>query len=86
MHETRLRAVGGSVMLTIPKPILEVLELGVNSEVGLSISTGRLIVEPKPLRRRYTLDELMAQCDPDAPMTDEEREWLEAKPVGRELI
>ena len=85
MHLTKLRAVGGSVMFAIPKPILEGLDLQVNAQVGLSVSDGRLIVEPHP-RRRYTLEELMTQCDLSAPMTDEEREWLEAEPVGREII
>jgi hypothetical protein len=38
------------------------------------------------LQPRYTLAELMAQCDLDQPMTDEDREWLDAPPVGREGI
>ena len=33
---------------------------------------------------RYTLGELMQQCDPQAPSSDEDRAWLEALPVGRE--
>lgn len=37
-------------------------------------------------KRRYTLDELLAQCNPDAPMTPEEREWVDAPAVGREII
>ena len=37
-------------------------------------------------KRRYTLDELLAQCNPDAPMTPEDREWVDAPAVGRELI
>jgi len=28
----------------------------------------------------------MAQCDLDQPMTAEDREWLDAPPVGREGI
>jgi antitoxin ChpS len=44
-----------------------------------------MIVEPK-VRPRYTLAELMAQCDLDQLMTDEDREWLDAPPVGREGI
>jgi antitoxin ChpS len=59
--------------------------LQVNAQVGLSVSEGRLIVDPHP-RRRYTLEELMAQCDPSAPLTDEEQAWLDAEPVGREII
>jgi hypothetical protein len=35
---------------------------------------------------RYTLDELMQQCDLQAPMGDETRAWLDAPPVGREAL
>jgi antitoxin ChpS len=45
----------------------------------------RLVVEPHK-RPRYTLDELLAQCNPKARRTKEEREWLTDKPVGGELI
>ena len=34
---------------------------------------------------RYTLEELLAQCDPKAPRTEEEQAWLDARPVGREF-
>ena len=37
-------------------------------------------------RVRYTLDELLAQCDPSAELTPQEREWLDAPAVGRELL
>jgi antitoxin ChpS len=83
MHLTTLRTVGGSVMFAIPKPILESLGLLPNTQVGLSVAEGRLIVEPHP-RPRYTLTELMAQCDLSAPMADEMRAWLAAEPAGRE--
>ncbi len=43
---TTLRTVGGSVMFAIPKAILENLNLAPNRQVGLSVSEGRLIVEP----------------------------------------
>ena len=85
MHLTTLRTVGGSVMFAIPKAILESLNLVPNTQVGISVSDGRLIVELHP-RPRYTLAELMDQCDLSAPMTDEDRAWLDAAPVGREEI
>jgi antitoxin ChpS len=34
---------------------------------------------------RYTLDELLAQCDPAAAVTEEDREWIDMPAVGREL-
>jgi antitoxin ChpS len=85
MHFTKLRSVGGSVMFAIPKAILESLDLLPNKQVGLSILDGRLIVEPHP-QPRYTLVELLKQCDPSLQVTDETRTWLDAPPVGREEI
>src|SRR4249920_1783192 len=60
-HAARLRKVGGSVMLAIPKPMLDALHLAPDASVDLSIKAGRLVVDPKT-RRRYSLDELLAQC------------------------
>jgi antitoxin ChpS len=78
-----LRNVGGSVMMAIPKSLLDCLGLAANTKVALSVDHGRLIVEPRP-KPKYTLAELLAQCDPSAPESPEEREWQEMEPVGRE--
>jgi len=40
--------------------------------------------ERKPRKGRYSLADLLAQCDLNAPMTDEDRDWLDAPSVGRE--
>ncbi len=85
MHTTSLRKVGGSIMLAVPPALLEILRLRPGARVGIGIESGRLVVQPQQ-RRRYTLDELLAQCNPRAPRGKEEREWLESKPVGGELI
>lgn len=62
MHTTRLKRVGGSVMLTVPPALLNALSLGTDNEVGMVIDNGRLIVEPYR-RPQYSLAELLAQCD-----------------------
>lgn len=85
MVTSRLRTVGGSVMMSIPKPLLEGLGLAANAKVALRIEDGRLVVEPRP-RPRYSLAELVAQCDPAAPPSAEARDWDEAPPVGREVL
>jgi antitoxin ChpS len=85
MLMTTLRSVGGSVMFAIPKPILEGLGLSANTQVGLSVSEGRLIVDPIP-RPRYTLAALIEQCDLSAPATQESQDWLDDLPIGREII
>jgi antitoxin ChpS len=72
-------------MLAIPKPMLEALDLGPDASVGLSIKAGRLVVDPKK-RRRYSLDELLAQCKPSARRSRVDRDWTGGRAAGRELI
>ena len=72
-------------MLAIPKAMLDALDLAPEASVGLSIKAGRLVVDPKR-RRRYSLDELLAQCKRSARRSREDRNWLAGGPVGRELI
>ena len=85
MHTTNLRKVGGSVMLAVPPALLDILRLQPGAKVGIAIESGRLVVEPKQ-RRRFTLDELLAKCNPRARRTKEEKEWIESRRVGGELI
>lgn len=85
MYTTNLRKVGGSIMLAVPPAILELLQLGAGATVGVSVDGGRLIVESQP-RRRYTLAEVLAASDYSQPQPPEEREWVDAPAVGRELI
>jgi antitoxin ChpS len=68
MHTTHLRKVGGSVMLAVPRALLDILNLQPGAKVGIAVESGRLVVEPRQ-RPRYTLDELLALCDPKAPRT-----------------
>ena len=85
MHTTNLRKVGGSIMLTVPPAILDILHLHAGATVGLAVDHGRLVVEPI-LRPRYSLDDLLAQCDASVEVSAEDRVWLDSKPVGRELL
>ena len=84
MYTTSLRKVGGSVMLAVPPAILDLLHLQVGDEVDLEVEHGHLLVEPRR-KPRYTLEELLNQCDPSAPLSEEEQEWLNVKPVGLEI-
>lgn len=84
MHRTTLRKVGGSVMLAVPPALLEQLHISVGSTVGVELDGERLIV--KSTHPHYTAAELLADYDSTTPPTDEEREWLDAPAVGRELI
>lgn len=85
MHATRLRKVGGSVMLAVPPAFLDQLHLRAGATVGIAVDQGCLVVDPNP-RPRYTLEELLAQCDASAETSAEDREWLNARPLGDELL
>ena len=85
MLTTKLRKVGGSVMMVVPPAILEMLRLRADATVALAVEGERLIVE-SPRKPHYTLAELLAQCDPKAPLLEQDREWLDSGPVGRELL
>jgi antitoxin ChpS len=85
MYTTNLRKVGGSIMLTVPPAILDILHLHAGATVGLAVDNGRLVVEPT-VRPRYSLDDLLAQCDASVEVSAEDRVWLDSKPVGRELL
>jgi len=85
MHITNLRKVGGSVMLAVPPALLDLLRLRAGTEVGLAVQSGRLVVEPQP-RPHYSLDELLSRCHPKGRQGRQDREWLDAPRVGRELL
>ena len=85
MHTTSLRKVGGSVMLAVPPALLDLLELEVGAKVDIGVEDDRLIVAPRK-RPSYSLEELLAQCDEAAALSDEDRAWIEAQPVGNELL
>lgn len=85
MHITNLRKVGGSVMLAVPPAFLDQLHLQAGATVGLAVDHGCLVVKPKA-RVRYSLAELLAQCDASAETSVEDRAWLDSQPVGNELL
>lgn len=84
MSTATLRSVGGSVVMAIPKRLLELVHLQSGSQVNIDVQEGRLVIEPKR-RTRYTLAELMAQCDLSQSLSAADREWLDSPPVGGEF-
>jgi antitoxin ChpS len=85
MTTTTLRNLGGSVVMTLPKKILNVMNLQAGSQVSLEAQDGKLIIEPA-IKPSYSLAELMAQCDLTQPLSQEEKSWLDDDPIGLEEI
>ena len=87
MEFVTLRRAGGSLTLTIPRTLVRSLGLKEGARVEISTDGSKLIAAPvQELTPSYTLDELLAQCDPAAPLSDEDKTWLEERPRGNELI
>lgn len=84
MYTTNLRKVGGSVMLAVPPAILDMLHMEAGETVSIAVDAERLVIQPQK-RNRYSLEELLALCDATAPISEEDRTWLGAASVGREL-
>jgi antitoxin ChpS len=72
-------------MLIVPPVLLNLLQLKAGATVAVDVEDGRLIIEAKP-RPRYTLEDLLAASDYSQPQPPEQREWVDAPVVGRELI
>lgn len=85
MYTSNLRKVGGSVMLAVPPAILDMVQLQSGSTVSLMVESGRLIVSPEP-KKKYSLQELLTQCNTRAPLPETDDEWTSVAPVGKELI
>jgi antitoxin ChpS len=86
MATVTLRTLGGSVVMAVPKQILGMMHLGAGSLVEVNMENGKLVVEPKA-KPRYTLAELLAQCnDENMALAQEDRDWLAARPVGKEAL
>ncbi len=84
MYTVKLSQVNSSTMMEVPSALLELLDRKNGATVSLVREGDQITITS--CRPRYTLEELLAECDPTQPFTDEEREWLDARPVGRELI
>jgi antitoxin ChpS len=92
LAKTRLKKSGGSLVMTVPAPARNLLHLTEGQEMAVSVEGSKVIMEPVPVGRpvrarrpKYTLDELVAGMNPDVPLTDEERAWMDEPPAGREI-
>ena len=81
-----LRKLGGSVVMTVPRKVLALVDLDAGAEVKLSVESGRLVVSPQG-RPKYRLADLLRASRSKKPrLTAEDRRWLNDGPAGKELI
>ncbi len=87
MATAKLRQVGGSTVVAIPPAFLKQLDLAADARVTINVEKDQLVIRPEA-RRRYSLAELMGQCDLKTPSraSKAEREFMTAPRAGKEEI
>jgi antitoxin ChpS len=84
--ELSIRKLGNSAGIILPSALLRALNLSVGSTVNAEQVKGKLVLTPAAATKpRYTLSELMAQCDPNAPVPEDMKAWDLMAPVGKEV-
>lgn len=78
---------GNSLATRIPQAIVKSIDLHLDQEVEIEAVNGRIIITPIKKRKKYKLEELLNQCKSEAMnLTEEDQEWLNAEPVGKEAL
>ena len=84
MHMT-IKKWGNSLATRIPKAIVDSVDLRVDQDVDIEAVDGKIIITPLREEKEYALSELLSQGRPEDFILDEEdREWLNSEPVGKE--
>ena len=85
MHiEVVLRKFGNSTGVAFPPGILKDLSLKAGSSLLMdTTSTGTITLEPK---RKFTLEQLLSQCDVNAKRPFDMAAWDESPRAGQELL
>ncbi len=77
---------GNSLGVRIPKNIAETGKLKVDQVVQIEAIEGKIVITPITQVKEYSLDDLLSRCSSESLVLDEEdREWLNDKPVGKEI-
>ncbi len=85
--QVKIKKWGNSLAARLPKSVVELSNLRLNQTVEIEVVEGNVVLSPTQKQIEYSLDELLAQCHPDAmKLDDEDKEWLNEEPVGREVL
>ena len=92
LGRTRLKKTGGSLVMIVPAPARDLLNLTEGQEMLVSVEGSKVVMEPAVTtppthvrRPKYTLDELVAGMEPDTVSVGEDAGWMDAPPAGREI-
>lgn len=80
---TTVKSINGSPHIAIPAELLEQIQLPIGSPVSINIEGNNIMITKSA--PQYSLDELLAGMPDDPILSSEDREWLDASPVGMEV-
>jgi antitoxin ChpS len=81
--ELSIQKWGNSAAVRLPTALLEQLKVVLGDKLAVDVRAEGVML--KPARHKYTLEDLVAQCNPKAPMPDDLAAWNGSAPVGREV-
>ncbi len=85
MTSISVRQSGGANIVSIPKTIVQMLGLSVGSKLDITVEENRIILTPSS-EDEVSLESLLKGSPKECfTITEEDREWINAKPVGREI-
>jgi len=85
MTSISVRQSGGANIVSIPKTIVQMLGLSVGSKLDLTVEDNKIVLTPIA-EDELSLESLLKGSPKECfAITDEDREWIDAKPVGREV-
>lgn len=85
MPTANLHKVNDTVMPALPQVILRMQEINSDSSVTIEVDSGYLIIKPQKAKT-YLLKDLLAQCDADMPLSEEDKVWTVSSAQGKEEL
>ncbi|WP_460416890.1 AbrB/MazE/SpoVT family DNA-binding domain-containing protein [Pseudomonas sp. microsymbiont 2] len=85
LMQIKIQQWGNSAAIRIPSTVLKQMRLEVGSTLSLDTAGESMVLKPVRAKPKYTLEELMAQCDLNAPEPEDMAAWNAMRPVGREM-
>lgn len=85
MRSATLRQSGGSIIVSLPKAMLDQLGLKADTPVDIDLVDDKIVIARRS-PGRIGLEARLAMCDFTQPISAGEREWLDAPAAGDEQI
>ena len=85
LMQIKIQQWGNSAAIRIPSTVLKQMRLEVGSTLSLDTAGESMVLKPVRSKPKYTLEELMAQCDLNAPEPEDMAAWNTMRPTWREV-